>query len=73
MEKIKLIVITISLFLISAFLIWKLTADYRKKEYSKKMWRLARIYYWQSVVFVSTGVTILVMFCLKWLNVLTLF
>ncbi len=71
MEKIWIVLITISLFLISTFLIWRITANYRKKEYGKKMWKLARIYYWQSVIFVSTGVTFLIMFLFNWANILT--
>ncbi len=71
MEKIWIIAIAASIFLISSFLIWRITADYRKKEYSKKMWKLARVYYWQSVIFVSTGVTILILFLFKWGNILS--
>ncbi|MCJ7756685.1 MAG: hypothetical protein MUP24_00955 [Gillisia sp.] len=73
MEKIWVIVIAISLFLINTFLFWRITAGHRKKEYGKKMWKLwgARTFYWQGAIYVSTGVTILIMFLLKWANVLT--
>jgi len=71
MEKIW--VIAISLFLINIFLFWRITIGHFKKEYGKKMRKLwgARTFYWQEAIYVSTGVTILIMFLLKWANVLT--
>ncbi|MFQ3172932.1 MAG: hypothetical protein ACI8W0_000012 [Flavobacterium sp.] len=73
MEKIWIIVIAILLFLISNLIFWRITAVHRKKEYGKKMWKLlgARTYYWQASIYISTGATILIMFLLKWANVLT--
>ena len=71
MEKIWLTVIAASIFGIITFLIWKITTGYRNKEYSKKMWELARIYYWQSVIFSSTVLTVLILFLLKSTNILS--
>ncbi len=71
MEKIW--VIAISLFLIITFLFWRLTSGHFKKEYGKKMWKqwATRLFYWQGAIFTSTGITILIMFLLKWANILT--
>ena len=70
MEKIW--VIAISLFLIITFLFWRLTNGHFKIEYGKKNWKQwgARLFYWQGAIFVSTGITFLIMFLLKWANVL---
>lgn len=72
MGKIWLILIALSLFLISISVFWMITARFRKKEYSKKMWKLwgARTFYWEGAIYISTGITILVMFLLKWANIL---
>ena len=73
MDKIWIILIAISLFLISIFVFWLITAGHRKKEYGKKVWKLwgARTFYWEGAIYVSTGVTILILFILKWANILT--
>ncbi|MDO7170596.1 hypothetical protein [Mariniflexile sp. AS56] len=73
MEKIWLAVIAASLFLLSIFLFWRITARFRKKEYSEKMWKLwgTRTFYWEGAIYISTGVTVLIMFILKWTHVLT--
>jgi hypothetical protein len=72
MEKIW--IIAISFFLIITFLYWKITNGYFKKEvYGKKMFKQwgARTFYWQGAILVSGGLTIIIMFLLKWENVLT--
>jgi hypothetical protein len=73
MEKIWVLVIAIVIFTISTLLFWRITARHRSKEYGKKMWKLwgARTYYWQAAIYISTGVTILIMFLLKWGNILS--
>ncbi len=65
-------VIAISLFLIIAFLFWRLTSGHFKKEYGKKLWNQwgTRLFYWQGTIYTSTGITLLIMFLLKWANVL---
>ncbi len=60
MEKIW--VIAVSLFVIITFLFWRLTNGYFKKE--------SRLVYWQVVIYAATGITILIMFLLKWTNVM---
>jgi hypothetical protein len=71
MEKFWLIVII--LFLINLFLFWRITARHRKKEYGQKMWKLwgARTFYWEGAIYISTWTTILILFILKWANILT--
>lgn len=73
MEKIWVIIIAIALFLIINFLFWKTLNVYVKKEFGEKMWKFRgnRVYFWQGSIFVSTAGTILIMFLLKWANVLT--
>lgn len=73
MEKIRLIAIAIILFCIIIFIFWKITANFRKKEYSQKMWKLwgVRTFYWEGAIYISTGITILIMFILKWTHILT--
>lgn len=70
MEKIWGIAIII--FLVITFLFWRSTKEHFQKEYGKKVWKQwgSRLFYWQGVIFVSTGGTLLIMFLLKWGNVL---
>jgi hypothetical protein len=69
----KIWVIAISLFLIITFLFWKLTSGHFKKEYGRKMWKKwgARLFYWQGVIYTGTGITVVIMLVLRWVNVLT--
>ena len=70
MEKIW--IIGISLFLLITFLYWKLTRNYAKKEYGKKMWTQwgTRTFYWHGAIMISGGVTLIIIFVLKSANVL---
>lgn len=76
MEKISTITIitAIWVFLISIFLYWKIMRYYSKKEMGAKMYKqwTSRLYFWQGVIFTGTGVTFLILFLLKWTDVLTL-
>jgi len=73
MEKIWIITIAAAIFLIINFLFFKILNVYYKNEFGKKMWKLggARVYFWQGSIFVSTAGTALIMYLLKWGNVLT--
>jgi hypothetical protein len=73
MEKIWIITIAVAIFLLINFLFYKTLNVYYKNEFGKKMWKLggARVYFWQGAIFVSTGGTLLILYLLKWLNVLT--
>jgi len=64
--------IGIPLFAITAFLFWKITSGYYKKHYGEKRWkqRGARLFYWQAVLYLSFGITFLIMFVLKQTDVL---
>ncbi len=69
----KIWVIAIAIFLIINFLFWWLTSGHFKKEYGEKIWKKwgTRLFYWQGAIFTSTGITILIMYLLKWSNILT--
>lgn len=71
MEKTWIIVLAISLFLIITFIFWRLTIGRFKKEYGKKERKLwgASTFYWQSVIYICTGITFLVLALLKWTNI----
>ena len=73
MENIRIILIVISLFLIITFLYWKLTNGYAEKEYGKKMFKQwgTRTFYWTGALFFSGGITVFVIYLLKWGKVLT--
>ena len=73
MEITWLVLIAISLFLIITFLYYLLTSGYAEKEYGKNMWKQwgTRTFYWTGALFVSGGVTVLVIYLLKYGNVLT--
>ena len=73
MEKIWIITITVAIFLIINFLFYKTLNSYYKNEFGKKMWKLGgtRVFFWQGSIFVSTAGTALIMYLLKWGNVLT--
>ena len=71
MEKIW--IIGISLFLIVTFLFWRLTHNYSRKKYGEKMWKRGetKLVYWQVAIYISIGITFLIMYLLKWTNILT--
>ncbi|WP_282019192.1 hypothetical protein [Salegentibacter mishustinae] len=66
-------IIAISLFLIITFLFWRFTKDHFRQEYGQKRWKkwVTRTFYWQGAIFVGTGGAFLILFILKWTNVLT--
>ncbi|SNR34828.1 hypothetical protein SAMN04488111_0641 [Lutibacter flavus] len=66
-------IIAILLFLITIFLYWKISKNYFKNEvFSKGTWKNwgTRLFYWQGAIFVSIGVTFLIIFLLNAINVL---
>jgi len=73
MEKNWIILISILIFLTFIFLFWKLTSGYAEKEYGAKMWKHwpTRLSYWQAAVLYSVGFTVVTVFILKWVNVLS--
>lgn len=73
MERIWMIAIAAMIFFTINFVFYKSLNVYYKNEFGKKMWKLggSRIYFWQTSIFVSTAGTALIMYLLKWSNVLT--
>jgi len=66
-------IIIISLFLLFNYLFWRITNPSFVKEYGDnkaKLWG-PRAYYWQFGIYISTGLTLLTIFLLKWGDVLT--
>jgi len=69
----KNLIIAGVIFLAIIFLYWKLTNEYGKKTYGKKLWKQwsTRTYYWEGAVMISSGLTVAILFLLRWGNVLT--
>ena len=72
MEENWIIALAFAIFILLNFIFYKSFNAYYKKEIGKKMWKLggARVYFWQESIFVSTFGTALIIYLLKWLNVL---
>lgn len=72
MEKIWIITIAVLIFLAINFLYYKGMNGYVKKAFGKKWLTVYgnKVYFWQSSIFVSMAGTALIMFFLKWTNVL---
>jgi hypothetical protein len=73
MDKFGLIGIAILIFLINIFIFWKLSKGPLIKEYGKAGWKnwRSRLYYWQAAIYYCTGGTFLILFLLKWANILS--
>ena len=72
MNKIWIIITAIAIFLIINLLYYKIMRGFVKESLGKKwlsVWG-NKVYFWQSSIFVSTGFTVLIIFILKWSNVL---
>lgn len=71
MEKFWLI--GIALFVLNTFLVWRVTRERFKKEYGKAMWKnwTAQTYHWQGAIYISTGITFVMILVLKWANLLS--
>lgn len=68
MGKTSILFIAVLLFLLITFLYWKLTKAYAEKEYGKKMFKQwgTRTFYWTGAFFFSGGLTVLIIYLLKW-------
>ncbi|MRT94682.1 hypothetical protein [Ancylomarina sp. 16SWW S1-10-2] len=66
-------IISLSLFAIFIVLITWLSWNYYKKQNKEKTWKIwgLNISYWEGVATVSCGLTVLTLFLLKWINLLT--
>lgn len=69
----RTLALAIIIFAVTTFLFWKALNVYYKNEFGKKTWKLGggRVYFWQSALFVGTGTTFLIMYLLKWADVLS--
>lgn len=73
MNEIWLILTAIAIFLSFNVLYYKTMNGYVQNSFGKKwlsVWG-NKVYFWQSSIFVSTAGTFLVMYVLKWINILT--
>lgn len=70
MEKFWLI--SIPIFILFTFLLWKISIKYYKQENSEKMWKLwgLRTAYWEGVILISGFLTFLVLIILKWTDLM---
>ncbi|MCW5518771.1 hypothetical protein J1N09_02905 [Aureitalea sp. L0-47] len=72
MGKVWVITIAAIVFIVLSFLFYKSMRGYVREEYGKKWLTLwgNKLYFWQSLVFVSMAGTALIMYILKWSDVL---
>ena len=73
MGKAWVILITMVIFLTLSFLFYKSMNGYVREAFGKKWLKIwgNKVYFWQSLLFVSIAATALIIFLLKWGNVLT--
>ncbi len=73
MEKVWIITIAATIFLLSGVLVYKsLTAFVIEKFGDKWLTHWGnRLYFWQSLCFTTLAATALILFLLKWLNILS--
>ncbi len=73
MENIWVITTATVIFLILGFLFYKAMTGYVRTSFGKKWLKIwgNKLYFWQSLIFVSIAGTVVIMFLLKWGNVLT--
>ena len=73
MENYWILLLGLGIFVLCIVLFWVLTRRYVQKEYGKKLWKHwpSRLSYWQAAILYSAGATFLLLFLLKWGNVLT--
>jgi hypothetical protein len=72
MEKSWILLIVTVLFFIITFFYWILTSGFIEKVYGKKIWKHwgVKTFYWTGALFVSGGITVMLIFILKWFNIL---
>ncbi len=73
MEDIWLITIALVIFLLINLLSYRILKGYVREAYGKKWLNIwgNKVYFWQSLIFLSTAGTFLIMYILKWSNILT--
>jgi len=72
MDKTWIIIIAIPILLAVVFLSYHFLKGYVKESFGKKWLSIwgNRLYFWQSLLFLSVSGTVLIMFLLKWTNLL---
>lgn len=63
-----------AIFLSTSILFWWATKGYYQRQFSQKEWKhwTTRTFHWQGVIFVGTGLTLLIILLLKWIGILPL-
>lgn len=72
MENIQIILVALVILIIMGFLFYRILKGYVKEEFGKK-WLTVwgnKLYFWQSLVFMSMAGTVLTLYLLKWVGVL---
>jgi len=70
MENIWVIVVALVIFLTIGFAFYKILYGYVRRAFGEK-WLTAwgnKVYFWQTIIFVSTAGTYLILYILKWSN-----
>ena len=72
MGKTWILITAIVIFLLLNFLYYKSLKGYIKKEFGRKWLKIwgNKVYFWQSSIFVSAASTVLILYLLKWANIL---
>jgi divalent metal cation (Fe/Co/Zn/Cd) transporter len=73
MDKFWILLIALLIFLVFTFIFWKLTGHFAKKEHGTKIlnhWP-TRLAHWQAAILYGAGLTVITIFLLRWLKVLT--
>jgi hypothetical protein len=72
MEHFRIIAIAVAIFLLLNLLFYRTLKGYVTEAYGKKWLTIwgNKLYFWQSMIFMSTAGTALIVYVLKWSNVL---
>jgi hypothetical protein len=73
MENMQIILIAIVILILMGFLFHRILRGYVREEFGKKWLTIwgNKLYFWQSLVFMSMAGTVFTMYLLKWFGVLT--
>ncbi len=72
MEAYKILIIGLVFLLLFAFVFYRMLLGYVERSYGDG-WLASwgnKVYFWQSILFSSMGGTVLVMYALKWMQIL---
>lgn len=73
MVKLEIIALALGIFLLMTFIFYHIMRSYVKEEFGKKWLTLwgNKLYFWQSLLFMSGASTVVLMALLKWAQLLT--